>query len=356
MFRRKPLKLNFTILSCLLISLFSFASLLYNGTDDKQFVIYPISMVLIFSASNYIIDENMDFNKITRLIIWCGIIQNILSLMMFFNPQINSFLNEIQIISDADIGKLEEFNEFRILGFGSSFFSSGIINSILLLLCSYIILIEENRSKRTLWILAFIIIAFIGILKARTVFIGIILSFLYMLFTSAKRLFAVLFITIIFSVIISSLISLLFPDVVDQFEILLNFGFELFIKYFEFGSFESNSTNDLQEMYVYPQYLKTYIIGDGKWNDTVNGAYYMGTDIGYLRLVFYFGILGCVLFFSFQFSIIYKLFNRNNSWPYRSLIISLFVLLILLNFKGFTDFFFIFILLILSKPSYVQRT
>ena len=54
-------------------------------------------------------------------------------------------------------------------------------------------------------------------------------------------------------------------------------------------------------MIVWPESLKTWIIGDGyienpasdpNFLGEVTGGYYRGTDIGYLRYIFYFGIIG----------------------------------------------------------------
>ena len=57
-------------------------------------------------------------------------------------------------------------------------------------------------------------------------------------------------------------------------------------------------------MVVWPDNLKTWIIGDGYFSnsrydpnylgDATDKGFYMGTDIGYLRFLFYFGILGLV--------------------------------------------------------------
>ena len=41
---------------------------------------------------------------------------------------------------------------------------------------------------------------------------------------------------------------------------------ELFVKFFVSNKFETESTNDLKTMYVYPDDLKTWIIGDGRFS------------------------------------------------------------------------------------------
>ena len=55
-------------------------------------------------------------------------------------------------------------------------------------------------------------------------------------------------------------------------------------------------------MVVWPEVLRTWVIGDGYFENQRNdrnyigsattAGYYMGTDIGYLRFLFYFGVIG----------------------------------------------------------------
>ena len=55
-------------------------------------------------------------------------------------------------------------------------------------------------------------------------------------------------------------------------------------------------------MYVFPDNLKTWLIGDGYFSNPYNidpyftgrfvGGYYMSTDVGYLRFIFYSGLVG----------------------------------------------------------------
>ena len=58
-------------------------------------------------------------------------------------------------------------------------------------------------------------------------------------------------------------------------------------------------------MVVYPETIHTWLLGDGYFEnsrndinylgDATDQGFYMGTDIGYLRFIFYFGIPGMLL-------------------------------------------------------------
>lgn len=141
----------------------------------------------------------------------------------------------------------------------------------------------------------------------------------------------------------------------EQFYKLFRFAFEGFFNYVEYGEWETASTDKLRTMYVFPDTLKTWIIGDGYFSNphysdpnyvgkTTKLGYYMGTDVGYLRFIFYFGMIGLLAFSAFM---IYsaKICMKNLS-PYKDL----FVLLLLSNFviwfKVSTDIFLVFALFI----------
>ena len=91
-----------------------------------------------------------------------------------------------------------------------------------------------------------------------------------------------------------------------EFKKLIRFGFEGFISIFEKGEWYTTSNETLIKMIVSPDNVKTWLIGDGYFDNPINtnpyfigeirGGFYMGTDIGYLRFIFYFGLLGLSLF------------------------------------------------------------
>jgi hypothetical protein len=105
-------------------------------------------------------------------------------------------------------------------------------------------------------------------------------------------------------------------------------------------------------MYVWPSTFKTYMIGDGLYTDPISKKYYMNTDIGYLRLIYYFGIIGTLTYFTFQIILIKSIYQLNKKFKCTFVII--FLYLIILNFKGFTDFFCFLILFLISKSTLKQ--
>ena len=131
----------------------------------------------------------------------------------------------------------------------------------------------------------------------------------------------------------------------------LRFAFEGFFSLVETGKWETHSNNRLAEMLIIPDNVKTWVIGDGYFNNPNADPnfigdnpteYYKGTDIGYLRFIFYFGIVGLLLFALF-FYVAFSLCSRRH--PNYAI---LFLMLLTINYvvwvKVSSDIFLIFAL------------
>ena len=111
-------------------------------------------------------------------------------------------------------------------------------------------------------------------------------------------------------------------------------------------------------MIVFPDNFKTWLIGDGYIENPYRrdpyyvgpnyGGYYMGTDIGYLRFIFYFGLIGLVTFISYFFKVARSCAQRFPKYA------TMFLLVLAINMivwlKVSTDIFLVFaIFLCISK-------
>ncbi|MEE1021981.1 MAG: hypothetical protein U0L83_02420, partial [Muribaculaceae bacterium] len=135
----------------------------------------------------------------------------------------------------------------------------------------------------------------------------------------------------------------------------IEFGFEGFFSLAEKGEWQSNSNDILRDMLVFPDNVKTWLIGDGyaanPLDNTSGNAdpyytgpsfhgFYMQTDIGYCRVIFYFGVVGlCILLGLFITTT--KLLVRR-FYEYKIM----FILLLCINLIGWckvsTDIFVVF--------------
>src|SRR5699024_8719355 len=147
-----------------------------------------------------------------------------------------------------------------------------------------------TRKKILYWFV--VILVFIGgLLTARSFLIAILLGILMLsvinsksvvgfILSNLKAILLIIPIALLLYVVLGSIFA---PE---QFDKLFNYAFELFVNFFKGDGFESSSTNRLKEMYILPDNLITWLIGDGKMQ-SLTGGYYMHTDVGYIRLIFY---------------------------------------------------------------------
>ena len=338
------------ILSLVTLSIVTTISLIINNQRDLNFIIYPISVTFIISAAYALsriakeLHFIFSFNNLLKLFITAVVIQNTLSVIMFILPEIRALLSSIVITDDLTTNKLSEITSFRLIGFGIEFFGAGVISALTLILIMYSICTKMQKSSRILgMVVVYVWVAITGICMARTTFLGILLSIIVFLTYSTpsltinykilRLLKSFVYLFIILTVIITMIPKTLF----SQLEDLYKFGFELFINYQDSGEMSSESTNQLLEMYnILPVTFLTWVIGDGLWTDPSSGLYYMGSDVGYIRLVFYVGVIGTITYLWYQYNIV-KVTCWNKSKYDRIPMMIFFIAGLILNFKGFTD-------------------
>lgn len=350
-----------------LLSVYSMFSLSYNISNDYQFVVYPISILLIFFASFFVvniaarIDDERRFLNLMNIIINIIFIQLIISIIMFAFAPFKDFLDSIQVYSDLDEGKIEETMAYRLIGFGSKFFGSGIVNGFALILIASILKNEVLENKKMLrYIFIYLFVFFFGMMSARTTIIGFSISLCSLLFPFATKQKAkgkgnmakIISYIIGIPIILFLLILTLFPSSIEYFDKLFGFGFEMFINYFETGNASSTSVEAMNEMYLWPKDEKTYWIGDGLFTDPYTKLYYQGTDIGYLRLIYYFGIPGTIIYLLTHLYLIIRLTKKYPDYKIMFTLIMFYFLI--LNLKGFTDLIFLLVLFLYGSENKIN--
>ena len=139
-------------------------------------------------------------------------------------------------------------------------------------------------------------------------------------------------------------------NVSASFQDSFRFAFEGFFNWVETGSWRTNSTDTLKEMYLFPENIKTWVIGDGYFADPTKtdpyyigislSAFYKGVDVGYLRFIYYFGIIGLVVFILYFVKVTKSCFYRFPS--YKLMFFLVLVVNLIVWFKVATDVFLAF--------------
>lgn len=340
------------------VSLASYLSMVFNNTTDKAYLSYAISM-LVWLAGAYTMVEALRFaygkisvELVANYIIVVSVIQCAISLAAQFYTPVNHFIKSIVYGTDW----LDEVNRWYGLGDATTLDTAGIRYSIACVLCAHMVVSRKNGHKALvpLYLLAMAFIITVGNIVARTTTVGTLLALAYLFVHSFSgirfsraRLRTIGWMSVVFALAFT--VFAWFYNTNSLFHRNLRFGFEGFFSLVEHGKWNTASNNKLLTMYVYPDNPKTWIIGDGYFRnpyftdpnfmgDLVEG-FYMGTDVGYLRFIFYFGLIGLIFFAAMILHAGGMCFLRFRDDRV------LFVLLTLINFivwfKVATDCFFI---------------
>lgn len=364
--------LRFWSLTFVLLCLAFFIQLPIIGQYDTYFIIRVVnvffefcSAYLVFSFARWCY-KNVTIGTILYYIVLAAVIQTFIATVFYITP---SYYVAYYSYLNGDIAH-KEFDDtmallnVRFVGVGSSFFGGTIKYGIAFFSLLIMPYVHHNRltSNKILYWLALIVIIFGGLMTGRSFFIAIILGITMVTSIRSKNLlfyiansFKIVILGVLFLPIVY-LSSTLFFDV-SQFERAFNFAFELFINASEGEGFQSSSTNKQLEMYVFPESTKTWLIGDAKMQNS-DGGYYMFTDIGYLRLIYYFG-LPATLFFVFVLIKYCKiLITLGRSRPLAYFFVVILAWHIILGFKGlaFHSYYFVLFLvvLVLSKERFTK--
>lgn len=355
-------------LFAIVFSLICFFSVAYNSTSDYVYATYIVSMWVWVTGAYGVcwlirtVHGSVSFQTLSHYLIAVCVIQCFLALFIDYSPAFKVFV-------DAHIVQGQEFltEVKRLYGIGAMLDTAGIRFSIALILLSYFITYRKAGDKigRTLlYLFAFAFIMIVGNMMARTTSVGVILGLLYIAyrqffggencpFTMKELTFGALIIIFVCIPVITY-----FYSTDAAFHKNLRFGFEGFFSLVETGKWQVGSNDQLKSMIVFPETTKTWLIGDGYFNNPiatdiyftgkVTGGYYMGTDIGYLRFIFYCGTIGLLAFSLYICKAVSLCMER---FPTKKLLL---LFLGVLNFmvwlKVSTDIFLIFALLLMADP------
>ena len=297
------------------VSIISLFSITYNQTPDTSYVEYIRSAVIWLSGAFaicmfiYLTHKRVDVPLLVNYLLAVCIFQCVMAMLIRYIPAVQIFVDSYV---NQGQGLLKEMD--RLYGVGASLDVGGSRFAAVLVAIAF--MMEESKEQngntpKIVLVLAFCIITVIGNMIARTTIVGTIIGLAYVVLMEMRRMgwknpddfhsswlawIAILVILIPTGVTLYNTS----PDFHDQ----MRFGFEGFFSLFEKGEWEVRSNTTLEKMVVWPEELRTWIIGDGYFEnqrndrnyigDATTAGYYMGTDIGYLRFLFYFGVIGLV--------------------------------------------------------------
>lgn len=356
------------VVLAVIVSLIGFTAVTYNGTSDYTYATYVVSMLVWLSAANVIVSlirnihGRVEVSLVCDYLIVLCVVQCSLALLIDGFPTLKHFIDSF-LAGRGFMGKMDN----RLYGIGCSLDVAGTRFCAILLMCIYRLvgvssdtrITDINRRWLLSWYLsAFMFIAVVGNMIARTTTIGIALSVVYLLILthpfslSSIREYKSLWSCAGGILLVTIGMSVLFYKISPTFQHNLRFAFEGFFSLAEKGAWEVHSNEILKNMVVFPDEIKTWVIGNGYFDNPYDRepyytgvrwhGFYQNTDIGYLRFIFYFGVFGLITFMVYITKVALTCRKR---LPETGV---LFLMLLLLNFtiwcKVSTDIFLVFAL------------
>lgn len=305
------------------VSICGIVSVFVNNTPDYSYAGYIMSMWVWLGAAYFVlklmqaVHGHLNVQIVCNYLIAVSVAQCLASIIIDRNDGFRNFVD--RYVQQGQVFLKNTVGVKRKYGIGANLDVAASRFSAVLVILSYLF-VKANDSKKTILALVylgcFLFISVQGNAIARTTTVGMLIgitcicvyAFMCIFGRAKNRGYALSIGAIVGAILISSSVYLYNTD--EQFHDDMRFGFEGFFSLAERGSWEVASNDRLKTMYVWPDNLKTWLIGDGYFanpKDTdpyfvgeMTGGYYKGTDVGFLRFIFYFGIIGLTAFSAFM--------------------------------------------------------
>ena len=344
-------------LLALLTSFWGIASTTYNSTSDYTYASYFVSMA-VWLGGAYFVVQTISFihgqantELVCNYLIAVCVAQCGLALVIDQVPAVKAFVDSF-LGGSGFMGK----SESRLYGIGCSLDVAGTRFCAVLIMTAEMISRSKGR-KLVLYVFSFYFLTVVGNMIARTTTVGVVLAICYLLLRtffispnlgSGRKSWIIIGVCFV----LTSVLIFILYDFSPVFKAYFRFAFEGFFSLAETGQWEVSSNDILKSMVVFPDNARTWLIGDGyfenPWGVDLNYigpeyyGFYMQTDIGYLRFLFYFGICGLLTFIAY-FIFVSRLCVKRLS-DYKLLFVFIVVLNFILWFKVSTDIFLVFAL------------
>ncbi|EGR2325762.1 hypothetical protein R5M54_002138 [Vibrio alginolyticus] len=325
------------ILALLLLSSFHYY---YHGNGDPTGIGLLIKLLIYFFSAHYIVNIYFEsrgkgaYKNLYTFILYATALNGFFVILFYFIPSFSTLASQ-HLDYTRQLNWLDTGHRMFDLSLGGGA-SASFVFSLAYIIGIYIFHIEARKRI----FISLMVIAFSTMLMGRTgLYIIIISTLLYILFLTFSNNIKITRLTIkvviLFFLYALAELSGFLNDINFNFSEVINWSFEIVINYIKYGKAESDTTDAISNMWFYPTEVDHFTYGDGNFGrqDYLD---FIPSDIGYVRLVFGYGVLGCILMFSIYVYMLITSFlarGRNNIDSY--ITGTVIILFFLMNAKEF---------------------
>lgn len=329
--QKKIMPLIYTLIPLPLWMLFS---IILNQSPDWWFIRFSIIQVVYIMGAWMIIKvSDVDsVGTIAKFVMYYVVVQNSIAFLGLQIPEVRNIveLTSFESSYETQVNQLT----YRGLAFGDHvFFGGGVWTCLGLLMIVYLYKIEKLSIIGFIALYSYVF--FTGLFVARTTVAGLVSIFL--LFTPIKKNWYKMIGVIGFGVVFVAFFGMIQNWMLREGYSIGN-AFEIYNNFISTGELTSSSSEETREMWsIIPDNVKTWIIGDARYNDP-QGGYYMHTDVGYLRIIWYGGIIGLFLYLWQIYRFCYLIRGENvKNYYTKKMLLFYYVVVLILLWKGHSD-------------------
>lgn len=287
-----------------------------------------ISSLLLYMISYWLYQYARSYINIEKTIIYCFVIQSVFIILSICSESFFSFMEPFRKVDE-----IREMTYGRLRGNAISGYQFFGISTMYTFVIIYLIIHMKEIRYSILWLF---ILSIAGVCGGRYTVVGIIIGTCVLMWKNVieGKIGKVLWICLGMIVAVFLSVYLLYQYVDDisdplMYTVVSDYLIDPIDSILEDSSFESSSTNELLYMYEKDDIKQYFVWGSGQY-ELENGGYFGGVDIGYYRMLGYYGIIGFIIITYALYYLIYR--TRSDLDIYTKH--AFFINFIVLNLKG----------------------
>lgn len=303
----------FCLLICILFLNF-FINYSFVGGYSYPYIIILLS-VECFLGGFYIVKllGNYNITKLFNIMIIAVVIQAIIMIVAIFYNPLRLFIFETLKASGQNVG--HDMNlaamKFRGLALASDRkLGIGVFNGIICNIILHLVITLKRGKKLTylLYGVAFILTFVSGMLAARTFYVVFLFLMVGLMLKSKLNLIRVLkfilfSLLLVFTIGAGALGTIADKDAIEKIESFSDWTFEAYNAYERTGEVKTGSSDDLLDNHwqYLPEDTRAWWLGGRDRTPVEGGVVALSeyTDSGYLLMLYYVGIIGCIAIYTY---------------------------------------------------------